>query len=228
MTRPRMARPAGPRPGVPWVSMAWPGVARPGPFGRGPGPLLRPGQHRSAPAAALDVRLAGRTSGEDLVGPLALVDQAIGGHPPRLQPGRGQFGVLGVACPVPSRRRLVLADDRHDQRLALVEHGTRADQGRARVHEPAIGGLAVMLHPGQPDLVALTLDVQRMGAADVGDPDAARRESPRPAATIRSTPGPRPNTSRVPSATSIFCPDAVLTCELSGIVRSRISGTTSI
>ena len=42
------------------------------------------------------------------------------------------------------------------------------------MHEPAIGGLAVTLHPGQPDLVALTLDVQRMGAADVGDPDAGR------------------------------------------------------
>ena len=36
------------------------------------------------------------------------------------------------------------------------------------------------------------------------------------------------NISRFPSATSIFWPDAVLTYELSGIVRSRRSGTTSI
>jgi hypothetical protein len=71
-------------------------------------------------------------------------------------------------------RLLVLAGDRHHQRLPLVKHGARADQGRPRVHEPAVGGLAVVLHPGQPDLVALTLDVQRVGAADVGDPDAGR------------------------------------------------------
>ena len=64
--------------------------------------------------------------------------------------------------------------------------------------------------------VRLRLAIQAPAASTVTTP--ARRESPRPAATIRSTSGPRPKTSRLPSASSLFWPDAVLTWVLSGIV----------
>src|SRR6476646_10355797 len=107
-TWPSVTRPAVPRDGVPWVSMARPGVARPRPLGRGPGRLPRAGQHRSAPAA-LQVRLARWTGGEDLVGPLAFVGQAGDGQAVCGQPPPGQRGVLGPAYPVPGRRRIVLA-----------------------------------------------------------------------------------------------------------------------
>ena len=47
----------------------------------------------------------------------------------------------------------------------------------------------------------------------------ARRESPRPADIARSTSGPRPNTSWLPSARRMTWPDAaVLTCAATGPV----------
>src|SRR5207245_4681348 len=112
--RPRVTRPRvtgsgmTTRPGMPRACVTWPSVSRPGPFSRGPGRLARPGQHRSAPASALLVRLARRARGEDLVGPLALVGQSGGGQPSPGQAGRGQFGVLGPACPAVGGRLLVL------------------------------------------------------------------------------------------------------------------------
>src|SRR5215470_439100 len=39
----------------------------------------------------------------------------------------------------------------------------------------------------------------------------ARRDSPRPAATVRSASGPRPKTSRLPSGIPTTSPDGVLT-----------------
>ena len=46
----------------------------------------------------------------------------------------------------------------------------------------------------------------------------ARRESPRPAVIARSTSGPRPNTSWLPSESRMTWPDAVLTCAATGPV----------
>ena len=155
-------RPRGPVPGL---------LPRRGQRRSGQG---RRGQGRSASSAVVQVHLARRAGGADLIGPLALVGQARRGQPPPGQPGRGQLGFLGPAGPAPGGRLLELAGDGHHQRLSLVEHGPRADQGGARVHEPAVGRLAVVLHSGQPDLVAVAFHVQRVGAADVGDPDAGR------------------------------------------------------
>src|SRR5438552_4006467 len=112
MPRPRVTRACVTWPGVTLACVTRPGVTWPGPLSRGPGRLPRPGQHRSAPAGALQIRLACRVGGEDLVGPLALVGQPGGGQPSPGQAGRGQFGVLGPASPVADGRLLVLAGDR--------------------------------------------------------------------------------------------------------------------
>src|SRR6266516_589976 len=46
----------------------------------------------------------------------------------------------------------------------------------------------------------------------------ARRDSPRPAAIVRSVSGPRPNTTRVPSGIPITTPDGILTCAATEVV----------
>jgi len=66
----------------------------------------------------------------------------------------------------------VPAWDGHRDLQPVVEHGARADRGRSGVDEPAARGVAVAVHPRQPDPVAVTRDVERVGAADVGDPGA--------------------------------------------------------
>src|SRR5262249_55581739 len=45
----------------------------------------------------------------------------------------------------------------------------------------------------------------------------ARRDSPRPAGTTRSTSGPRPKTRRPPGGTAATRPPAVVTCTVTGL-----------
>ena len=56
----------------------------------------------------------------------------------------------------------------------------------------------------------------------------ARRDSPRPAATARSTSGPRPKISWSPSVIRISWPDAVHTRALSAMAGSRGYGSASM
>ena len=56
----------------------------------------------------------------------------------------------------------------------------------------------------------------------------ARRDSPRPAATARSTSGPRPKTSWLPSAIRISWPDAVLTRALTAMACTQGYGLASV
>src|ERR1700719_4720811 len=46
----------------------------------------------------------------------------------------------------------------------------------------------------------------------------ARRDSPRPTATVRSASAPRPKTSRLPSGILTASPDGVLTCAVSDVL----------
>jgi len=93
------------------------------------------------------------------------------GHRVEVDREQRRLGV-GPGAVRPHAPAVVAAGDDHRQRPPLVQHRPGSDEHRPRAHEPAAGGLVALLHPGQPDPVAVALGVERVGAADVGDPRA--------------------------------------------------------
>jgi len=70
----------------------------------------------------------------------------------------------------------------------VVKHRARADHRGTRVHQPAARGVAVALHPRQPDPVAVARHVQGVGGADVGDPGAVRGRGDQPGPARQAAP----------------------------------------
>jgi hypothetical protein len=136
-------------------------VMRAGRLERGPGDLRRTRQRRRR-ARVEQPRPAPHQRDQEQLGHGVQVERQQ-----RALAVRRLVGVGGAPGPPP-----VPARDGHRDLQPVVEHGARADRGRSRVHEPAARRVAVAVHPRQPDPVAVTCDVQSVGAADVGDPGA--------------------------------------------------------
>jgi hypothetical protein len=124
----------------------------------GPGDLRRPRQRRGG-ARVEQPRPAPHER-----------DQEQLGH--RIQVQRQQRALAVTGQRDRADGNLRLRRNEHRQRLPVVQHRPRADQGGAAPDEPTAGRLAVVLQPRQPDPVPVTLDVEGVRVADVGDPGA--------------------------------------------------------
>jgi hypothetical protein len=135
-------------------------VVRPGGLERGPGDLRRARQ-RGRGARVKQPRLAPHQRHQEELG-----------H--RVQVERQQRAVtVGRLLAGNAQRRggpTVASRDRDRELESVVHHGARADHRRPLVDQPATGRIPVSFHPRQPDPVAVPRHVERVRAADVGDP----------------------------------------------------------